>query len=76
MTEIAEKLKGEALQLDEEDRAELAYQLLRSLDEQEDDDTCAAWESELERRLQEMEEGSVRGIAAEDALAEMRKKYP
>ena len=76
MTEIAERLKGEAMQLAEEDRAELAYQLLRSLDEHEDDGIRSEWETELERRWQEMEDGSVRGIAAENRVAEMRKKYP
>ena len=76
MTDIAEKLKEEVLQLAENDRAELAYQLLRSLDERQDCDVDPAWEAELERRWQEMEDGSVRGIAAEEVLAEMRKKYP
>ncbi len=76
MTELAERLKVELLQLAGEDRAELAYHLLRSLDEQGEDDVRAAWEAELEPRWQEMESGAVRGIAAEEVLAEMRKKYP
>jgi putative addiction module component (TIGR02574 family) len=76
MTEIAEKLRVELLQLADEDRAELAYCLLRSLDEQVDGDVRAAWEVELEQRWQEMESGTVRGIAANEVLAEMRKKYP
>lgn len=76
MTELAERLKVELLQLADEDRAELAYHLLRSLDEQGEDDVRAAWEAELEQRWQEMESGAVRGIAAEEVLAEMRKKYP
>jgi putative addiction module component (TIGR02574 family) len=73
MTEIAERLKSELLQLADEDRAELPYHLLRSLDERDDDDVRAAWEDELERRWQEMESGAVRGIAAEVVLPEMRK---
>jgi putative addiction module component (TIGR02574 family) len=75
MTEIAERLKREILQLPKEDRADLVYHLLHSLDEQ-DDDVRSAWEVELERRWKDMEDGSVRCIAAEDVLAAMRKKYP
>jgi hypothetical protein len=79
MTDTAEKLKNEVLQLAEKDRAELAYCLLRSLDDQIDNDSdeiVAAWEVELEQRWQEMESGAVRGIPADEALAKMREKYP
>ena len=72
MTEIAERLKGEALQLPDDERAELAYCLLQSLD----DDVRTAWEDELDRRWQEMESGVVPGVPAEQVFAEMRKKYP
>jgi putative addiction module component (TIGR02574 family) len=75
MTDTAEKLKTEVLQLAENERAELAYCLIRSLDD-DTDESSEAWETELERRWQEMENGSVRGIPAEVAFAEMRKKYP
>jgi len=72
MTEIAERLKGEALQLADEERAELAYCLLQSLD----DDVRSAWEDELDQRWQEMESGVVLGVPAEQVFAEMRKKFP
>jgi putative addiction module component (TIGR02574 family) len=73
MAEMAERLKLELLQLAEKDLAELAYHLLRSLDEQGEDDVRAAWQVELEQRWQEMESGYVRCIPAEDVLAEIRK---
>ena len=76
MTEIAEKLKAELSQLAAEDRAELAYYLIRSLDEEDGGDVRSAWEVELERRWQEMESGTVTGVPAENVFAEMRKKYP
>ena len=76
MTEIAEKLKAELSQLASEDRAELAYYLIRSLDEKDEGDVRSAWEAELERRFQEMENGIVTGIPAEEVFAEMRKKFP
>ena len=59
MTEIAEKLREELLQLPSQDRAELAYCLIRSLDDKDDPGIQAAWEAELERRWQEMESGEL-----------------
>ena len=74
MTQTAERLKEEVLRLPTEDRAELAYCLIRSLDEDESD-LLAAWEAELERRWQEMESGKVASKSAETVFAELRKKY-
>ena len=76
MTETARKLKAELLNLTSEDRAELAYFLIRSLEEEPDSGVQGAWEAELERRWQEMESGNVAGVPAEDVFAELRKKYP
>ena len=76
MTEIAEKLRVELSHLAAEDRAELAYYLLRSLDDEDEGNVQSAWEAELERRWQDMETGAVGGVRAEDVFAEMRKKYP
>jgi putative addiction module component (TIGR02574 family) len=75
MTEIAEKLREELLQLPSQDRAELAYCLIRSLDDKDDPEIQAAWEAELDRRWQEMESGAVAGQPAESVFAELRKKY-
>ena len=52
MTRDASRLLEEALQLDVEDRAKMAAQLLASLDEQEED-VRAAWAAEIKRRLAE-----------------------
>jgi len=76
MSAIAERLRAELLRLPTEDRAELAYCLIRSLDEGEDGDVQSAWEAELERRWQEMESGQVAGVPAAQVFAELRKKYP
>ena len=76
MTETANRLKAELLNLTSEDRAELAYFLLRSLEGEPDSGVQAAWEAELEQRWQEMESGSVPGVPAEEVFAELRKKYP
>ena len=76
MTEIAEKLKAELSRLAAEDRAELAYYLIRSLDDEDEGNVQSAWETELEQRWQDMESGAVTGMPAEDVFAEMRKKFP
>jgi putative addiction module component (TIGR02574 family) len=75
MTEIAEKLREELLRLPTQDRAELAYCLIRSLDNDDDVEIQTAWEAELERRWQEMESGTVTGELAESVFAGLRKKY-
>ena len=76
MTDAAEQLKSQLLQLAGEDRAELAYFLIRSLDDKSDTGVQAAWEAELERRWQEMESGQITGVPADEVFAELRKKYP
>ncbi len=76
MTDTASRLKAELLNLATEDRAELAYVLIRSLEEEPETGVRVAWEAELERRWQEMESGRVAGVPADEVFAELRKKYP
>ena len=54
----------------------MAYCLLCSLDAERDADAESAWQSELERRWQQMESGAAAGTPAEEAFAALRKKYP
>jgi putative addiction module component (TIGR02574 family) len=75
MTELAERLREELLQLPSEDRAELAYCLIRSLDNDADAKIEVDWEAELDRRWHEMESGQVAGEAADSVLAGLRKKH-
>lgn len=75
MTQTAEKLRDEVLRLSTEERAEIAYCLISSLDENEPD-IHDAWEAELERRWREVESGEVVGESAESVFVELRKKYP
>jgi len=76
MTENAERVKQEVLQLPEADRAELARFLIESLDESEDPDVVeAAWDEELRRRVELIELGKSRLRAAHQMLAEIREKY-
>lgn len=49
---------SDALSLPTSDRARLARELLRSLDESEDPDAAEAWLAEIERRAREVQAGS------------------
>ena len=75
MSEIAEKLKEDLLQLPDSDRAELAHLLILSLDDTVDEDAELAWDIELDRRLRRIEEGRSPGRPAQEVLAEIRDKY-
>jgi putative addiction module component (TIGR02574 family) len=48
-----EELFKQALQLPTKERAKLAGELLESLDDEPDEDVEAAWNAEIERRLQD-----------------------
>ena len=50
MSEQARKLLGEALQLSIKERAEVAAELLASMDGEPDADVEAAWAAEIEHR--------------------------
>ena len=75
MSELAEKLIQQALGLPAEDRAELARVLIDSLDESDDKDVEAAWDAELRRRVERVEQGKSHLLPAQEALAEIRDKY-
>jgi putative addiction module component (TIGR02574 family) len=59
MTKAAEALLADALRLTPEVRAELAAELLASLDGPADPDAEAAWSAEIERRVNAIEAGTV-----------------
>ena len=56
MTENADRVKQEVLLLPEADRAELARFLIESLDDSDDPDVEAAWDAELRRRVERIEQ--------------------
>jgi putative addiction module component (TIGR02574 family) len=51
---------ADALRLEPETRAELAAELLASLDGPADQDAEAAWDAEIERRIAAIEAGAIR----------------
>jgi hypothetical protein len=58
-SDIDNELFSGALALPARDRARLAHELLRSLDESDDSDAAEAWLEEIERRAREAREGRV-----------------
>ena len=62
MTPTATKLLEEALQLSDRDRANLVASLIDSLDPAVDSDWEAAWSQEIARRVNELDEGSVKTV--------------
>ncbi len=57
MSKPAKTLLAEALRLDADERAELAAEILASLDGPTDPDADAAWEAEIARRVAALESG-------------------
>ncbi|MFN2238355.1 MAG: addiction module protein [Thermoanaerobaculia bacterium] len=57
MTNTAQRLLDEALDLTDSERAELAARLIESLDAAGEDDVDTAWAAEIERRCAAFDSG-------------------
>jgi putative addiction module component (TIGR02574 family) len=62
MTSTAQQLLKQALALDEKDRASVAGVLIESLHGEVDLDAEEAWNVEIQRRVEELESGTVQTI--------------
>ena len=60
MPKSANDVLADALRLEPDSRAEVAAELLASLDGPADSDAEAAWDAEIERRIAAIESGSIR----------------
>lgn len=69
-----EKVRAQALNLPESDRAELAQDLVASLDGPADPDVGKAWDAEILRRLAEIDAGTARLIDREEFSKRMRAR--
>lgn len=70
------EITAEALKLSEEGRAELAHQLILSLDTDgymPDPEHERLWREEIERRWRSIEEGTAKLIPAEEVFARVDK---
>jgi putative addiction module component (TIGR02574 family) len=60
MTKPTEAVLADALRLDAQSRAQLAAELLASLDGPSDPDAESAWQAEIERRVADLKAGKVK----------------
>jgi putative addiction module component (TIGR02574 family) len=77
MNTLLDELRTRARQLSTEERADLALQLIQSLDSDKGTSTQeweAAWLAECERRLQRYEAGEDLGVPFEDVLKRARSR--
>jgi putative addiction module component (TIGR02574 family) len=72
MTQKSQVVLEEALKLSATERAEVAEQLISSLDEIPDTDVEQAWQEEVQRRLQQVERGEVKTIPWEEVQRRLR----
>jgi putative addiction module component (TIGR02574 family) len=66
MIEEARKIVERALKMPARERAEIAQRLLESLDRQMDVNVESAWQSEVEKRIAELDTGQVTCIPWEE----------
>jgi putative addiction module component (TIGR02574 family) len=70
MSKVPDDILTTAMQLPIIDRAEIAFALLASLDDEPDDGVEAAWAAEIERRIARIKSGAATG----QPWAEVRKR--
>lgn len=68
------KVRHKALELPRRDRAQLAHDLLTSLDGPDDTDATDSWGGEVARRLVEIEQGLVAPVEVEEVLRRVRAR--
>ncbi|MBU4320417.1 MAG: addiction module protein [Thermodesulfovibrionales bacterium] len=71
MSALMQEVINKAFNLSPEERAELAHELIISIDDAIDNEVETAWDAEIERRVKEIESGKAKGRQAEDILAEI-----
>jgi putative addiction module component (TIGR02574 family) len=65
---------SEALRLPAEERAKLALELLRSLDDEPEPGAAEAWDAEIERRGAEVDAGTADTMSLEEYQAHIRER--
>lgn len=65
----------EALELPPRKRAKLAHTLILSIDPSADQDVASAWDVEIQRRVDDIRSGKVKGIPAREVFARLKSKY-
>jgi len=73
-SKTVERLREEALNLPHAERAELARDLVQSLDGPTDPDAAREWDAEILRRLDEVASGNVQTIDRAEFARRMRER--
>jgi putative addiction module component (TIGR02574 family) len=73
MSALLEELSKRAKELAIEERAQLAQELLESVEQEADPEVEAAWESEIASRIAKYERGEAKLIPAEEVFAAARR---
>lgn len=68
------KVRAEALTLSDDQRAELAHDLIASLDAPLDPDAADAWDAEITRRLAQIEAGTAKLINRHEFRRRIRQR--
>lgn len=69
------QVRSRALELTESERAELAHDLVASLDGSPDPGAADEWDAEILRRLQQVEDGSVKPVDRSELQRRMRQQF-
>ena len=72
MLALSQKIEQEVLVLPSNERLALIDKLITSLNLPTQTDIDILWAEETEKRIKELDDGKVQGIAGEDVFAEMR----
>jgi putative addiction module component (TIGR02574 family) len=73
MSALLEELSKKARALDVEERAQLAQELLVSVERESDPEVQAAWDAEIADRIAKYERGDARLVPAEEVFAAARR---
>jgi len=74
MAKSARQLFEEAMKLDPEERATLMRLLIESVDAEAEDGVEDAWRVEIERRMAELDSGTVQTIPWEELRAQLYRR--
>jgi putative addiction module component (TIGR02574 family) len=74
MNSNAENVLRTALNLDPNDRAEVAASLIASLEPQQDDGVEAAWAAEIKQRIDQIDRGEVTLVPSDEVMQSMRER--
>jgi len=69
------QVRSKALELTESERAELAHDLVASLDGAPDPGAADEWDAEIVRRLQRVEDGSANFVDRTELQRRMRQQF-